>query len=136
MGSLIRLTAIVISIVVLLGFALFAVDEMDKGSKTQQQALADELGTSETSDIAPIAPTPLEEKGREAQNSGLREMIDDANDILLGPFVDLIDSDSGWVNHGVPALLALLVYGVGLGFLANLLPRERVHGKDWRTVES
>jgi hypothetical protein len=125
-----------ISILVLLGFAFFAVDEMDKGSKTQQQALADELGTSKTSDIAPIAPTPREEKAREAQNSGFRELIDDANDVLLGPFVDLIDSDSGWVNHGVPALLALLLYGVGLGFLANLLPRERVHGKDWRAAES
>jgi hypothetical protein len=136
MGSFIRLTAIIISILVLLGFAFFAVDEMDKGSKTQQQALADELGTSETSDIAPIAPTPREEKAREAQNSGFRELIDDANDVLLGPFVDLIDSDSGWVNHGVPALLALLLYGVGLGFLANLLPRERVHAKDWRAAES
>jgi hypothetical protein len=135
MGSFIRLTAIVISIIVLLGFAFFAVDEMDKGSKTQQQALAEELGTS-ASDIAPIAPTPQEEKAREAQNSGFREVIDDANDVLLGPFVDLIDSDSGWVNHGVPALLALLLYGVGLGFLANLLPRERVHGKDWRAAES
>jgi hypothetical protein len=136
MGSFIRLTAIIISILVLLGFAFFAVDEMDKGSKTQQQALADELGTSETSDIAPIAPTPREEKAREAQNSGFRELIDDANDVLLGPFVNLIDSDSGWVNHGVPALLALLLYGVGLGFLANLLPRERVHAKDWRAAES
>jgi hypothetical protein len=135
MGSFIRLMAIIISIIVLLGFAFFAVDEMDKGSKTQQQALAEELGTP-ASDIAPIAPTPQEEKAREAQNSGFREVIDDANDVLLGPFVDLIDSDSGWVNHGVPALLALLLYGVGLGFLANLLPRERVHGKDWRAAES
>ncbi len=31
--------------------------------------------------------------------------------------------------HGLPALMALLLYGVGLGFLANLLPRERHHGK-------
>ena len=39
MGSVIRLAAILTSIVVLLGFAFFAVDEMDKGSKTQQSAL-------------------------------------------------------------------------------------------------
>jgi hypothetical protein len=136
MGSLIRLVAIITSIIVILGFAFFAVDEMDKGSKTQQQALAEELGTAGAGDVAPIAPTPQEEKAREAQNSGFREVIDDANDVLLGPFVGLIDSDSGWVNHGVPALLALLLYGVGLGLLANMLPRERVHGKDWRTAES
>ena len=136
MGSAIRLVAILTSILVLLGFAFFAVDEMDKGSKTQQQALAEELGTPGTPpDIVPIAPTPDEENAREAANTGFREVIDDANDVLLAPFVDLIDSDSAWVNHGVPALLALLVYGVGLGFLANLLPRERHHGKDWRGAE-
>ena len=45
--------------------------------------------------------------------------------MLLAPFVDLIDSDNAWVNHGVPTLLALLVYGVGLGFLANMLPKQR-----------
>jgi hypothetical protein len=136
MGSFIRLVAIITSIIVILGFAFFAVDEMDKGSKTQQQALAEELGTAKAGDVAPVAPTPQEEKAREAHNSGFREVIDDANDVLLGPFVDLIDSDSGWVNHGVPALLALLLYRVGLGFLANLLPRERVHGKDWRAAET
>ena len=58
------------------------------------------------------------------------------NDVLLAPFADLIDSDSAWVMHGLPALLALLLYGVGLGFLANLLPRERHHGKDWRGAET
>jgi hypothetical protein len=133
MGSLIRLTAIVTSLLVLFGFAFFAVDEMDKGSKTQQQALADELGTDE---VIPVSPTPQEESAREAQNSGVREVIDDANDVLLRPFVNLIDSNSAWVSHGVPALLALLLYGVGLGFLANLLPRERAHGKDWRGAET
>jgi hypothetical protein len=34
----------------------------------------------------------------------------------------------------VPALLALLLYGVGLGMLANMLPKEREHGADWRTA--
>ena len=85
-------------------------------------------------DVAPIAPTPQEEKAREARNSGFREVIDDANDVLLAPFADLIDSDNSWVNHGVPALLALLLYGVGLGLLANWLPKERAHGGDWRAA--
>ena len=134
MGSAIRLVAILASIFVLLGFAFFAVDEMDRGSKTQQQALAAELGTE--SDITPIAPTPDEESAREKANTGFREVIDDVNDVLLAPFAGLIDSDSAWVMHGLPALLALLLYGVGLGFLANLLPRERHHGKDWRGAET
>jgi hypothetical protein len=136
MGSFIRLLAIVISVIVLLGFGLFAVDEMDKGSKAQQQAIAEGLGSADASDSTPVAPTPQEEHAREAQNSAAREVIDDANDVLLAPFGDVVDSKSNWVNHGVPALLALLLYGVGLGFLANMLPRERAHGKDWRAVES
>ena len=66
----------------------------------------------------------------------MREAIDDANDVLLTPLVDVVDSDNVWVNHGIPALLALLIYGVGLGFLANMLPKQRTHGSDWRAAGS
>jgi hypothetical protein len=135
MGSVIRLIAIVMSGFVLFGFAFFATDELDRGSKTQQQALADELGSaSETT--APIAPTPRDEKAREKAHSSVREIIDDVNDVLLGPFVDLVDSDDVWVQRGIPTLLALLLYGVGLGFLANMLPKQRHHTADWRGAES
>ena len=137
MGAFIRLVAIVTSVIVLLGFGFFAVDEMDKGSKTQQQALDRELsGSNAQLDVVPVSPTPDEENAREAQNSSVREVVDDANDVLLAPFANLIDSDSSWVQHGIPALLALLLYGVGLGFLANLLPKERTHAADWRAAES
>ena len=136
MGSIIRLAAIIASIVVLLGFAFFAVDEMDKGSKIQQNALDNGSRTSASAEGVAIAPTPDEEAARERRNGAPRELIDDANDILLAPFAVLLDSDSAWVNHGVPALLALLLYGVGLGLLANMLPKERVHRDDWRTAES
>jgi hypothetical protein len=135
MGSVIRLAAIVMSGIVVLGFTFFAVDELDRGSKHQQQALADELeGT--TSDPNPIAPAPQDEAQREAAHSGVRELIDDGNDVLLGPFVDLVDSDDIWVEHGVPAILGLLLYGVGLGFVANMLPKQRSRGGDWRGAES
>jgi hypothetical protein len=132
MGSLIRFVAIGISLVVVLGFALFAIDETDKGSKHQQAKLERELGT--TSD--PIAPTAHQEAVRENRHGPVREAIDDANDVLLRPFVDLVDSDSAWVNHGIPALLALLLYGLGLGMLANMLPKQRHHSGDWRTAGS
>jgi hypothetical protein len=29
-----------------------------------------------------------------------------------------------------------LIYGFGLGLLANMLPKQRQHGGDWRTAGS
>jgi hypothetical protein len=134
MGSLIRLAAIVMSGFVLVGFAFFATDELDRGSKTQQQALANELEGSSPETI-PIAPTPADEAEREALHGDLRELVDDVNDVLLRPFTDLVASQNAWVARGIPTILALLLYGVGLGFLANMLPKARSHGADWRGAE-
>ena len=36
------------------------------------------------------------------------------------------------MTHGVPTLLALLLYGLCLGMLANMLPKERETHGDWR----
>ena len=131
MGSLVRLLAIFCSGLVILGFAYFATDELDRGSKTQQGKLDREL-SGEVGDPTPIAPSPVQEAAREKVNGGFREAVDDANDVLLGPFTSLIDSNDRWVGHGVPAVLALLLYGLGLGTLANMLPKQREHAADWR----
>jgi hypothetical protein len=127
MDSVIRYMAVAISVVVMVGFAVFAIDETDKGSKTQQAKLERELGPT----TAPIAPSARDEAMRERHHGSFREAIDD---VLLRPFVEVVDSDNSWVNHGIPALLGLLVYGFGLGLLANMLPRQRSHGNDWRTA--
>jgi hypothetical protein len=135
MGSVIRLAAVVISGFVLVGFGCFAVEELDRGSKTQQQALANELG-GVPADPAPIPRTAGDEAEREGAHDSVREMIDDVNDVLLAPFVDLVDSGNAWVARGVPAILALLIYGLGLGLLANMLPTPRQHREDWRGAGS
>jgi hypothetical protein len=111
---------------------MFALDETDKGSKAQQAKLERELGS--TAD--PISPTAKQEAIRERNHGTVHETIDDANDVLLRPFVDLVGSDNAWVSHGIPALLALLIYGFGLGLLANMLPKQRSHAGDWRTAGS
>lgn len=133
MGSLIRFIAIAVSVIVVLGFALFAVNEADKGSQAQQDKLERELGHA-PNDL--VAPNAHDEAFREAHQGDFHEAIDDANDVLLRPFTGIVDSDSSWVNHGIPALLALLIYGFGLGMLANALPKQRQHGGDWRTAGS
>ena len=134
MGSVIRLIAIACSGLVLLGFAYFATDEMSRGSQNQQNALGAELDGKP--DPAPVAPSPDEEAARERLNGTFREGVEDANDVLLGPFVDLVSSSSNrWVSHVIPAVLGLLLYGFCLGMLANMLPKSREHGADWRVLE-
>ena len=133
MGSFVRLVAILTSGIVLLGFAFFATDELGRGSQNQQNKLDKEL-TGTTIDPAPIAPTTDQEAAREQVNGTFREWVDDANDVLLGPLTNVVDSDDRWVTHGLPAILALLLYGLGLGMLANMLPKERETGGDWRTA--
>jgi hypothetical protein len=51
------------------------------------------------------------------------------------PFGDIVDSNNVWVQNGVPTVLGLLLYGLLLGLLANMLPKQREHGRDWRTAE-
>ena len=130
---MVRVIAILCSGLVLLGFAYFATDEMGRGSKTQQNRLDTEL-SGDLKDPAPIAPSPSQEAARERANGKFREAVDDANDLLLGPFTTVVDSSDRWVTHGVPAVLALLLYGLGLGTLANMLPKQREHAADWRTA--
>ena len=82
-----------------------------------------------------MAPSPEQEALRERSNGTFREAVEDANDILVGPFAGLVESsDNSWVKHGIPALLGVLLYGFALGMLANMLPKQREHGADWRTA--
>ena len=134
MGSFVRLVAIVASGLVLFGFAYFATDEMSRGSQNQQNQLDAELFYV-AEDPAPVAPSPAQEAQRERANGPVREFIDDANDVLLGPFTALVEgSNDRWVRHGIPAVMALMLYGLGLGMLANMLPKAREHGADWRAA--
>jgi hypothetical protein len=133
MGSVIRGIGILCSVLVLLAFAFFATDEMGRGSQNQQNALESEL--TSTKDAPPVAPSPEEEAQRERVNGTFREAVEDSNDVLVGPFATLVDgSSNSWVSHGIPALIGLLLYGFCLGMLANMLPKHREHGADWRTV--
>jgi hypothetical protein len=106
MASGIRIVAIALSALVAAGFLGFAADQMSDASAKQQTVLAD--------------PEPGQERARERGHGDARELVDDANDGLLKPFASVTDgSSSDWVRRGVPTLLALAIYGLGLGFLAR-----------------
>lgn len=101
-----------LSLIVAAGFVLFAFDDFDRASTSSRNRI--------TQDPTATAPTPAGEREREMRNSKAREYIDDANDVLLKPFASVSENaGSRWVRRGVPTLLGLLVYGVGLGFLSR-----------------
>ena len=116
LGSLLRWSCLVAAGLVVLGFVLFAGDEISAGSN-EQVAQIEEQG--------PV-PAGADEAEREGDSGGFREFVNDANDVLLGPFDHVVASDDAWVTHGVPALLGVLLYGVGgLVLLNYLLPARR-----------
>jgi len=95
---------------VIIGFVAFAYDQVYVVSEHARQ----EISSSDRVD-----PTPAGEQVREHRHTAVRELIDDANDALLKPFAGVESDTQPWLNHLVPALLALLVYGFGLGYLAS-----------------
>jgi hypothetical protein len=110
-----RLAAIACSLLVILGWGWFAADQADSASKQTQAEIAGDTASSSAS------PDPDQEADRERVNSRAHEYVDDANDVLLKPFASIADgSNSKWVRRSVPAVLALLVYGFGLGLLARV----------------
>ena len=109
-----RRVAVAASVIVALGWGLFAYDETKAASDLSRNEVSGRVA-SRTAD-----PSPDQERAREAAHGDARELIDDANDILLAPFASIADdSSSKWARRTVPAVLALLVYGLGLAFLAR-----------------
>jgi hypothetical protein len=109
-----RFAAVVCSLLVIAGWGWFAVDETRAASEQTQAEIAGKTASRTAS------PDPDQERAREKVNSKLHEAIDDANDVLLKPFAAITEgSSSKWVRRSIPALLALIVYGFGLGLLAR-----------------
>jgi hypothetical protein len=112
------------ALVVLVSFGLFAIDQAREGSKQQVAKISRELGkgSSAKANVNQADPSPRTERARERRHGDVREAIDDANDVLVSPFAGIVGSDSIWVQRGVPSLIALLLFGVGLRILAAYLP--------------
>jgi hypothetical protein len=109
-----RLAALLACALVTLSFVFFVVDESRAASHESASEVAGEQA-ARTAD-----PSPTQEKARERAHSKGREMVDDANDVLTSPVAWVAPAGANkWVARGVPWLLALVLYGFGLGFLAR-----------------
>lgn len=118
-----RYLAIALSLVIAIGFMLFALEDFGRASTST---------TKEIAGYAATAPSPAGERERERRHGAVREAIDDVNDVLLSPFAGITDSSSSrWARRGVPALLGLLVYGFGIGFMARFMTArgQRPHAR-------
>jgi hypothetical protein len=110
-----RYAAVVCSLLVVAGWGWFAIDETRAASAQSVEEIAGQQAARTAS------PDPDQERARENVDSKGHELVDDANDVLLKPFASIAnDSSSKWVRRTVPALLALLVYGFGIGVLARV----------------
>jgi len=136
MATLLRLCAIVAASIVALSFVLFAVDQASEGSQHQVRAVASDVQPPSQIAIDRPNPTPEAETFREADHSSVREKIDDADDVLVSPFTSFVDTNSVWGQRIIPAVIGLLLYGMGGLMLANFLPQSRPETKDWREVPS
>jgi hypothetical protein len=109
----IRIAVTVACLFVVAGWGAFAIDQARGASKESVAGIAGDPNTFSD-------PSPDQERAREQQNGSVREFVDDVNDVLLSPFAGITDSSgSKWVRRSIPALIALLVYGFGGGFLAR-----------------
>jgi hypothetical protein len=106
-----RYLAIALSLIIAIGFTLFALEDIGRASEQSEHRVAGFTAAN---------PSPAGERERERRHSDVREAIDDVNDVLLSPFAGITANEtSRWARRGVPAMLGLLVYGFGLGYLAR-----------------
>ena len=118
-SKLIRLVSLGCCLFVLASFGLFVHDQLSHASSRQQQELAAQAGQSGRA--ASGSPRHAAHPGEP------RHFIDDVAGKLTHPFRTLVTTRSVWVLELFSTFLALLVYGVGLGFIARFASGSR-HG--------
>jgi hypothetical protein len=122
-ARLVTWVSTIAAVVLVVSFALFAIDQAQNGSKQQVAKLGNEIGpTNAATNVNQADPSAKTERAREKRHGKVRETIDDVDDVLVKPFAGVVHSNSIWVQRGIPSLIALLLFGVGLRLIAAYLP--------------
>jgi hypothetical protein len=114
LAALVRVVSRIVCLIVVASFVIFAVNQTSSASTHQQNELSG-TGATATTQASTTAPaTPHE--------STLHKTIDEVAAKLTSPFSGITaGSTSQWAIRGVGTVMALLVYGVGLGYVARVL---------------
>jgi ABC-type transport system involved in cytochrome c biogenesis permease component len=118
-ARVLRIASRVICLIVIAWFVVFVVHQASSASTHQQNELNEGSVAAQTASNAAAAASVKHE-------SAAHRTLNETADALTSPFAGAVSgSDSEWTIHIVKTLLALLVYGFGLAFLARFL-RVRV----------
>jgi hypothetical protein len=113
--KLLRTASIAICLIVAVSFVIFAANQTKTASGRQQSALTNS-GSGGSSAGGATA----------AKKNQFHQAIDEAASVFTSPFAGIVSaSKSEWGDQMVKLLLALLVYGFGLGYVARVI-RVRV----------
>jgi hypothetical protein len=117
LARVLRMASLVICLIAIASFVLFVVNQTSSASSHQQEVLNNGAVTTTAGAGASGAPS-----GSPPHKSSVHRAIDDASNALTSPFSGVTaGSSSEWVIRGANLLLALVVYGFGLGFLARTI---------------
>jgi predicted PurR-regulated permease PerM len=118
-ASALRWASIFACSVITLSFLFFAVNQTSNASQNSVRAITGgENVKAENLTKLPNPPRSVE-KLREKENDGFHEVVDDIDDVLLSPFTSISSSSNIWVRRIIPGLIGLLLYGIGLMYLAR-----------------
>jgi hypothetical protein len=118
-ATVLRWAAILASAFVALSFLFFAVDQTSNASKNSVREISGQSNVKAENVTKLPNPPRAVENVREQENDGFHEFVDDADDVLLAPFTGISNSNNIWLRRSIPAVIALLLYGVGGMYLAR-----------------
>ena len=118
-----------ICLIVGASFFVFAINQTKSASAQQTEEVnggKPVAGGNTTSATTNANATTTSTANAPKKENSVHKALDEASSSLTSPFAGIVSSsDSEWATRGIRLLLALVVYGFGLGYLARML-RVRV----------
>ena len=111
-----HLASVLICLIVIASFTVFAVNQTSSASAHQQEVLNNEV--AKTSPVSGTAGA----SASSSHESAVHEAIDEASKAFTSPFDGITAGwSSEWLIRSANLGLALIVYGFGLGYLARFI---------------